>query len=620
LSSRAAPTAQDRFQRALVQTTRALAGQKDLDIQFGPQGPQLSGTRMLLPPLPNPLSSHDAARLRGHADRLALRMAYHDAALHARSRPDGARARELYDSLEDLRCQALGSQALEGIACNLDAMLTDTLQRKGVRAGQPGNASLNDAVALLARERLTGRPLPPLAREHVANQREDLQDRMARSLDLLGTALHDQEKFAGLIHRLVIDIGLGGELGAAGRQRATPNPPSAKDSSPQQVAQPGTQLSLQTRQGELEEDAPALEEDEAPPAPSAPEDDGRREEAARKGARLSRLQAQDDADNPSRHYRVYTRAHDELVAAADLCDPAELSLLRTRLDEQSRTALLAVGRLAQRLERLLRARQMRGWSFDVEEGVLDAARLARVVADPMSVLPFKTEDEIDFKDTVVSLLIDNSGSMRGRPILVAALCADVLARTLERCQVRVEILGFTTREWKGGRSREDWMQAGHPAGCGRLSDVRYIIYKSADEPWRRVRRNLGLMLREDLLKENIDGEALLWAHERLMRRPEHRRILMVISDGVPLDEATLSANPGGYLEQHLRNVIRWIETRSPVELSAIGIGHDVTDFYARAVAITQIDQLAGAMIEQLADLFVLPTGTGSRVSTRQSLN
>lgn len=613
MSNRTVPTAQDRFQRALVQTTRALAGQKDLDIQFGPQGPLLSGTRMLLPPLPNPLNSQDAARLRGHADRLALRMAYHDAALHAKSRPDGARAREIYDALEDVRCQALGSQALEGIARNLDAMITDALQRKGVRPGQPANASLNDAVALLARERLTGRPLPPLAREHVARQRADLQDRMTRSLDLLGTALHDQARFAGLIHRLVSDIGLGGELGAAGRHPAPPDPPDAKDRAGQQVALPGTQLTLQARQGELEEDAPPLEETGAPP-PSVPGDEEHREEAERKGARLSRMQSQDDADNPSRHYRIYTRAHDETIPAAELCDAAELNQLRTRLDEQSRTVLLAVGRLAQRLERLLRARQMRGWSFDVEEGVLDAARLARVVADPMSALPFKAEDEIEFKDTVVSLLIDNSGSMRGRPILVAALCADVLARTLERCQVKVEILGFTTREWKGGRSREDWMKAGHPPGCGRLSDVRYIIYKSADEPWRRVRRNLGLMLREDLLKENIDGEALLWAHERLMRRPEHRRILMVISDGVPLDEATLSANPGGYLEQHLRNVIRWIETRSPVELSAIGIGHDVTDFYRRAVAITQIDQLAGAMIEQLADLFVLPARSSTHLT------
>jgi len=607
VSAKAAPTPLERFQRALVQSTRALAGKQDLDIQFGPQGPQLSGARMLLPPIPNPLKGGDAARLRGHADRLALRLAYHDAGVHARLRPDGIRARELFDTLEDVRCQALGSAALEGVAQNLGSMLTDTLQRKGVRPGQPGNASMNEALALLARERLTGRPLPPLAQEYVARQRAELEARAGRTLERLGAAVHDQELFAGLLHELAKDVGLGNEVGEAAERRQSAKAPIPKGAPTARATESGAPLSVKARHGELEEDAPPLTDEEAPPQRSLTETEAeRKEDSNRQGARLSRLQPHDDADNPNRHYRVYTRVHDEIIGAEELSDPAELSLLRARLDEQSRAVLQAVGRLAQRLERLLRARQLRGWSFDEEEGVLDAGRLARVVVDPLSSLPFKNEDEIEFKDTVVSLLIDNSGSMRGRPILVAALCADVLARTLERCQVKVEILGFTTREWKGGQSREDWMRAGHPSNCGRLSDVRYIIYKSADAPWRRARRNLGLMLREDLLKENIDGEALLWAHERLMQRREQRRILMVISDGVPLDEATLSANPGGYLEQHLRNVIRWIETRSRVELSAIGIGHDVTDFYSRAVAITQVDQLAGAMIEQLADLFVTP--------------
>ena len=608
MSAKAAPTPLERFQRALVQSTRALAGKQDLDIQFGPQGPLLSGAHMLLPSIPNPLKADDAARLRGHADRLALRLAYHDATVHARLRPTGARARELFDTLEDVRCQALGSAALAGVAQNLNTMLVDTLQRKGARPGQPGNASMNEALALLARERLTGRPLPSLAQEHIARQRAELEARAGRTLERLGAAIHDQELFAGLIHDLAKNVGLGSEIGEAAGERPPPKPSIPRGAPTARTAEPGDPLSIKAHRGELEEDAPPLTEEDAPPQRSLMETEAeRKEESNRKGARMSRLQPQDDADNPNRHYNVYTRAHDEIVTAEELCDSAELNALRVRLDEQSRTVLQAVGRLAQRLERLLRARQLRGWSFDEEEGVLDAARLARVVVDPLSSLPFKNEDEIEFKDTVVSLLIDNSGSMRGRPILVAALCADVLARTLERCQVKVEILGFTTREWKGGRSREDWMRAGHPGNCGRLSDVRYIIYKSADAPWRRARRNLGLMLREDLLKENIDGEALLWAHERLMRRHEQRRILMVISDGVPLDEATLSANPGGYLEQHLRNVIRWMETRSRVELSAIGIGHDVTDFYSRAVAITQVDQLAGAMIEQLADLFVVPS-------------
>jgi cobaltochelatase CobT len=327
----------------------------------------------------------------------------------------------------------------------------------------------------------------------------------------------------------------------------------------------------------------------------------------------------DDADHPNRHYRIFTRAHDQIVQASELVDEAALTQLRAALDRESRALQPAIARLAIRLERLLLARQTRHWRFDLEEGVLDAARLARIVTDPLAPLAFREESDTDFKDTVVSVLLDNSGSMRGRPIMVAALCADVLARTLERCGVKVEILGFTTREWSGGQSREDWLKAGRPSSPGRLNDLRYIVYKPADVPYRRARRQLAVMLREDLLKDNIDGEALLWAHERLLRRSEQRRILMVISDGVPLDEATLSANPGGYLEQHLRNVVKWIETRSSVELAAVGIGHDVTDFYARAVAIADIGQLGQAMVEQLAELFVAPgqaRGAGVRRNGR----
>jgi cobaltochelatase CobT len=327
----------------------------------------------------------------------------------------------------------------------------------------------------------------------------------------------------------------------------------------------------------------------------------------------------DDSDHPNRHYRVFTTAHDVITSASELCGDDEITQLRSNLDRESRALQPAVSRLAIRLERLLLAKQTRRWQFDLEEGVLDAARLARVLTDPLAPLAFREESEADFKDTVVSILLDNSGSMRGRPIMVAALCADVLARTLERCGVKVEILGFTTREWSGGHSREDWLKAGRPAGPGRLTDLRYIVYKPADVPYRRARRQLGVMLKEDLLKDNVDGEALLWAHERLLRRNEQRRILMAISDGVPLCEATLSANPGGYLEQHLRNVVKWIETRSPVELVAIGIGHDVTDFYQRAVAIPDVEQLGNAMIEQLADLFVAPgSGRKPRSSLRKT--
>jgi cobaltochelatase CobT len=309
---------------------------------------------------------------------------------------------------------------------------------------------------------------------------------------------------------------------------------------------------------------------------------------------------------------VFTQAHDEIVPAEALCEPEELTRLRAYLDQQLASLSNVVSRLANRLQRKLLAQQNRAWNFDLEEGMLDVARLTRVIIDPTAPLSFKQEQETEFRDTVVSLLIDNSGSMRGRPIMVAAVCADILARTLERCAVKVEILGFTTRAWKGGASRDEWLKAGKPAAPGRLNDLRHIIYKSADSPWRRARKNLGLMMREGLLKENIDGEALLWAHQRLIGRTEQRRILMVISDGAPVDDSTLSVNSGHYLERHLRRVIAEIEGKSPVELIAIGIGHDVTRYYRRAVTIVDVEQLGGAITEQLAALFEEEPRAGGR--------
>jgi cobaltochelatase CobT len=306
---------------------------------------------------------------------------------------------------------------------------------------------------------------------------------------------------------------------------------------------------------------------------------------------------------PQSDYKIWSTKFDETITATELADEEELNRLRAYLDQQLSNLQSVVTKLANRLQRRLMAQQNRSWDFDQEEGMLDAARLARVIVSPGSSLSYKIERETDFRDTVVTLLIDNSGSMRGRPISIAAISADILARTLERCGVKTEILGFTTRAWKGGQAREDWLAAGRQPMPGRLNDLRHIIYKKADEPWRHAKRNLGLMMREGLLKENIDGEALLWAHNRLIARAEDRRILMVISDGAPVDDSTLSVNHGGYLEQHLRKVIEMIETRSPVQLVAIGIGHDVTRYYKRAVTIMDVEQLGGTMIEQLAGLF-----------------
>jgi len=595
----------ERTERALSQATRALAGVKDVEVRFGTQLPSPGDTTIRLPPLPQELSDADAARIRGQADRLALRRAYHDPAVHARFRPVGSRAREIYDALEDMRCQAIGGRVMAGVAQNLTAALVESLSRKGPQAGYgPKPAPMAQALALILRERLTGEAPPTVAAELMARWRDDLERRTTESFGKLSKTMDDQQQFAFALHEVVEDLDLGFELGAADERRRVAVSPIEPPSPEVSQATGHADATVRAQAGTMEQDAPELSEGEKIGSRLGQEEAERKAEEDATGARLSRELMQDDSDHPNRNYKVFTRAHDEVVEPRELCDDAELTELRAELDRESKLLQPAVARLAIRLERLLLASQTRRWHFDLEEGVLDAARLSRVVTDPLAPLAFREESEMEFKDTVVSVLLDNSGSMRGRPIRVAALCADVLARTLERCGVKVEILGFTTREWSGGAAREDWLAAGRPSAPGRLNDLRYIVYKSADVPWRRARRNLGALLREDLLKDNIDGEALLWAHERMLRRNEQRRILMVISDGVPLDEATLSANPGGYLEQHLRNVVKWIEKRSPVELVAIGIGHDVTDFYARAVAIPSVDELGGAMIEQLADLFV----------------
>ena len=604
----------ERFKRALAESTRALAGEPDLAVVFGKLGPKIADGKVLLPEPANPLTSLEVARLRGHADRLALRFAYHDSAAHAYNRPSGSRARELFDLAEDVRCQALGARVLSGVARNLNAVLLESLERKGVRFAQGSRlATMFDALALLLREKLTGVPPPDEAAPLMTRWREELERRAGTTLAALGKVADDQVEFARLTHELARKVDLGYELGPAGERpvsRPAPAPVARRAAEPP-PATPAA-LTLKAGKAEMEQDGPAIaDKDVLTAARVATDERERREELERKGDRMTRIPLPLEPGHPSRYYRVFTRAHDQELPAERVCDTVELARLRLTLDQQAKRLQATVVRLANRLERLLLAQQKRHWQFDLEEGVLDAARLTRVIVDPLASLAFKEEAETEFKDTVVTLLLDNSGSMRGQPITVAALCADVLSRTLERCGVKVEILGFTTQAWNGGRSREDWIEAGSPPNPGRLSDVRHVIYKSADAPWRRARNNLGLMLREDLLKENIDGEALLWAHERLLARNEQRRILVVISDGVPLDEATLSANPGSYLEQHLRNVVKWIETRSPVELVAIGIGHDVTDFYARAVAIESAEQLGGAMIAQLAALFA-PEGRSPR--------
>ncbi len=603
-------TPSEMFKRSLAQTTRALAGAEDeLEVSFGAEGPRLSAGRIVLPHPPRVISAPEAERIRGQADALALRLAHHDDAEHARLRPASADARAVFDAVEDQRVQALGANALKGVAANLTAALTDSMERRGAaRVTDRASAPLADAVAMIVRERLTGLAPPDNAKALVDAWRADVERDAGGALDKLADLAGDQHAF-GLAMRDVMS-----ELGLVEDQSLDENPedesessedeppPEGESSDNQEEQEPEAPSEMELVEGDadVDPDSTMTIETEMDSADAEDSEDDRPDE------RPMRPRARDDISDVNQGYKVFTTANDEEILAEELCDGEELARLRTYLDQQLKPLQSVVGRLANRLQRRLLAKQNRAWSFDLEEGVLDTSRLTRVIVDPLSALTYKQEEDMPFKDTVVTLLLDNSGSMRGRPIMVAALCADILARTLERCGVKVEILGFTTRAWKGGKSKENWLAAGRPPQPGRLNDLRHVVYKQADAPWRRARRNLGLMMREGLLKENIDGEALLWAHERLMPRAEQRRILMVISDGAPVDDSTLSANPGNYLERHLRAVIEWIETRSPVELIAIGIGHDVTRYYKRAVTITDAEQLGGVMVEKLAELFDEP--------------
>jgi cobaltochelatase CobT len=597
----------DAFKRALAQTLRALGHASELDVQFGLEPAQLRGmsARLPLPSLdPQPV---EIASLRGQADGLALKLRYHDDAIHAQLLPAGSAARAVFDAAEQARYEALGANAMSGVAVNLAAALEEHYAHSGAaRAQSRADAPLADAVRLIIRERLTGAKLPPSAAAMVALWRDFIEEKAGSDLDRLVRSQLDQAGFARLTRSIIADFGMADELGE--ERQSEPSEEGEAESSENQTGEEesptqGTAEEREPHPAELMEGEGAEGEEDAQQIEMPEEESLAESEDEGEGERPMRSNHPPTDSHGLGDYRIFTTDFDETVEAEALCETQELQRLRTMLDQQLQQLHGTVSRLANRLQRRLLARQSRSWDFDLEEGMLDAARLSRVVTDPMHPLTFKMERDTEFRDTVVTLLLDNSGSMRGRPIMVAALCADILARTLERCGVKVEILGFTTRAWKGGQSRERWLAAGKPPQPGRLNDLRHIIYKSADSPWRRARRNLGLMMREGLLKENIDGEALLWAHSRLIARAEQRRILMVISDGAPVDDSTLSINTGNYLERHLRDVIAWIEERSPVELIAIGIGHDVTRYYRRAVTIVDAEQLGGAMVEKLAELF-----------------
>lgn len=594
----------DRFKSVLTGASRAIAQEQDVEVNWTADAASSTGGIFRVPMPGRNVPREAAMQARGYADGFALKLRHHNEKLHMRNAPSEPSARVCYDAIEAVRYEALGANAYAGMRDNLDAALmarlpSDPISRAETREAVP----LHSALALMLRERLTGQPIPAIAEPGVDMVRNWIEQKAAGDFEALAQSLDNQKAFQSLSLNMLQHL----ELTQA--EEMPKEPDNADDMD-------GDEETEEQEDGAEQGQEPEASEMSA--EPSQGDDEGESESQGENSDDMEDGDEGDEGDEgmmpvrPNRpwtdipdsfDYKVFTEAFDEVITASELCDEEELTRLRAHLDAQLKGLQGIVTRLANRLQRRLMAQQNRSWDFDQEEGLLDAARLSRVVVAPGQSLSYKIERDVEFKDTVVTLLIDNSGSMRGRPISIAAISADVLARTLERCGVKVEILGFTTRAWKGGQSREDWLANGKPAQPGRLNDLRHIVYKKADEPWRRARKNLGLMMREGLLKENIDGEALLWAHNRMLARQEDRRIMMVISDGAPVDDSTLSVNSAGYLEAHLRRVIEWIESKSPVQLVAIGIGHDVTRYYRRAVTIMDVEQLGGAMIEQLAGLF-----------------
>ncbi|MBE1282646.1 MAG: cobaltochelatase subunit CobT [Rhodobacteraceae bacterium] len=599
----------DPFKKALAEATKVMADDPELSVSYSVDPSGISGDSMRLPQVSRRMTREEVLLARGTADALALRHKYHDDGVHARYAPPGDMARDLYEALETARCEAMGARDMPGTASNIDVKIQNEAIRRGYdQCKQPADAPLSVAAGYLVRHLATGRDMPEAAANVMELWRPFIESQAGDTLDNLQDKLSDQAEFAKFARQVITDLGYGDQLGDDPDDLDDQQDDQAEDDAEEQ---PDPDSSGQDDSNDDQADADAeqaQEEQQDQQQAQVSMDDLADEELAEEtempeGEAPLEPPAPPPASEADPDYKVYQDSHDEEIAAEELAEPAELERLRAYLDQQLEPLKGAVSRLANKLQRRLQAQQNRSWEFDLEEGILDAGRLARVVANPTTPLSFKIEKDTEFRDTVVTLLLDNSGSMRGRPISIAAICADVLARTLERCNVKVEILGFTTRAWKGGQAREAWLAEGRPQQPGRLNDLRHIIYKRADAPWRRVRPNLGLMMKEGLLKENIDGEALEWAHRRMLARQEQRKILMVISDGAPVDDSTLSVNPANYLEKHLRDVIAMVEKRKQVELLAIGIGHDVTRYYDRAVTITDVEQLAGAMTEQLAALF-----------------
>ena len=590
------------IKKAISSTTRAIAENKEIDVVFEDN---LSSTdnKIVLPKIENNEDLKNLNQLRGYADNEALKYKYHNKEIYIQFEPSGEKNRKIYEVLENTRIQLIGSKLMRGVKSNLKTLNEQKFREKNLDTiSKQSDLNIEDAIDLYLRNKINPNYLPLNSNNALNLWKKWLNNKISGSSDKLLKNLNDQKLFAEIVNELIKELDYYDNENSEDKDNKEEENQNIDQLENNEVNEMENQSSFSDEESTESEEEVGYDEtemniDQQEDDELSEVDEGNTENAT------PQYKAENSVEKILNEYEVYTEEFDEVITAKNICEDEELNRLRAYLDQQLKAYQMIISRLANRLQRKLLAKQNRSWDFDLEEGLLDTSRLTRIIMDPYHSLSFKKEKDTDFKDTVVTLLIDNSGSMRGRPITVAAMSADILARTLERCGVKVEILGFTTRAWKGGKSREHWMQNKKIPSPGRLNDLRHIIYKGADEPWRRSKKNLGLMMREGLLKENIDGEALLWAHKRLHARYEARKILMVISDGAPVDDSTLSVNTGNYLEKHLRGVINWIESKSSIQLLAVGIGHDVTRYYKRAVTIVDAEQLADVMTEQLVDLF-----------------
>ena len=577
----------EKFKNAVFSTAKAIA-RKSISLEDQKQLDKITAPKIIS------INNHEEMlEARANADSEALRIRHSDEAIFKKNEPKGTVSKSLYKIAEKIRYEKIGSDQYIGIENNLN----NFYQKKIMDSDVHSQNFIADAFEAYLRKNMMNLEIQESKKEDFKQWDDLFEKNISNKIKDLNLSLHDQTKYTSLMSSILQDLQIENEKNEPENIENENNEENSDNSQNQEQSLEDEQNEQSKNQEfDMENIVPEIEFD-----PSLSEQETMLEESDDENIPQGQRQPLKDGD--PRKYSVFTNQFDKIIDAKELVTEDEIKKLRNNLDLQLSSLQNFISRLANKLQRKLLAKQNRSWSFDLEEGILDASKLPRVIMDPFNSLSYKKEKDIEFKDTVVTLLIDNSGSMRGRPISIAAICADILSRTLERCSVKVEVLGFTTLNWKGGKSRELWMKnkKTHP---GRLNDLCHIIYKSADTPWRRAKNNLGLMLKEGILKENIDGEAILWAFNRLKKRKEERKIIMVISDGAPVDDSTLSVNSGNYLEQHLKKVVRWVEESKEVEINAIGIGHDVSSYYKQAIKIADVQELGDAMVDRLVALFL----------------